>query len=423
MSGLEQRPQHTNAVGGSDNKKAPPMDVETANNNNNDDNQQTNTNRKDHRDSLASKSTKYLLQIGNIMLWYYTNGMNGISMQSYSNQLVQARTLQRFLATWTTTNIVTSLQLLLGAALGRTLLFFINRKISTKSIASTHSRTLSGLHATGSLATNLGFMYGKASVIQVLKLLEPFETLILSQLLFREGVCSAGVVSSMIVVVGSAMSLLKLQQEPPVPQAVIFALVSGLTLSCRNVLQRKHHHTTTTQEAAQQWSTLEKSIVQFTQLSFFSGLWTAGVALTSLLLLPMPLLTSTTAIPDIQVLIWHPLYNVFSMITLGFCSALTHSLLNAGKRVFSIVMAMLWFSEGLNAAMLAGLLLVGMGGIWYDYESKQKKKKPSSSDTGNAPIDNSNNSNSKSRTNKTRPYVKVFVAIGVVYSLGEFQQQ
>mmetsp|Transcript_43958 Transcript_43958/g.127967 ORF Transcript_43958/g.127967 Transcript_43958/m.127967 type:complete len:118 (-) Transcript_43958:30-383(-) len=80
---------------------------------------------------------------------------------------------------------------------------------------------------------------------------------------------------------------------------------------------------------------------------------------------------------NFQVLLWHPLYNVFSMITLGFCSALTHSLLNAGKRVFAISMAMLWFREGLNPPTLAGLLTVGIGGFWYTWESKQKEGSPS----------------------------------------------
>jgi drug/metabolite transporter (DMT)-like permease len=209
-------------------------------------------------------------------------------------------------------------------------------------------------------------MYGKASLVQVIKLLEPFETLMLSQVFFREGKCTIGIVSSMIVVVGAAMSLMKLQSTPPHPLSILFAILSGLTLSCRNVLQRKHHSDDT--PIVQHWSKLEKSVVQFTQLSFFSGLWTGGVAVV-LYLMVQPYFVPC----DFQVLLWHPLYNVFSMITLGFCSALTHSLLNAGKRVFAISMAMLWFREGLNPPTLAGLLTVGIGGFWYSWESKQKE--------------------------------------------------
>lgn len=272
----------------------------------------------------------------------------------------------RFYSTMALTGVVTCLQLLLGALIGRILLLGMNKSITWHQIIATHSAPLSGLHALGSIATNLGFLYGKASLVQVIKLIEPFETLLLSQIFFREGKCTIGIVSSMMVVVGAAMSLMQLQSTPPHPLSTLFAILSGLTLSCRNVLQRKHHSGDT--PVGQQWSRLEKSVVQFTQLSFFSGLWTGVVAVV------LYFATQPYFVPcNFQVLLWHPLYNVFSMITLGFCSALTHSLLNAGKRVFAISMAMLWFHEGLTLPTMVGLLTVGFGGFWYSYESEQKE--------------------------------------------------
>lgn len=319
---------------------------------------------------FKTRAFVFLMQIANIMAWYWTNGMNGIAMQSYAEKVNDPSLLPsaylRFFSTIALTGVVTCFQLLLGALIGRFLLFSLNKTITWQQITSTHSLPLSGLHALGSIATNLGFMYGKASLVQVIKLLEPFETLMLSQVFFKEGKCSIGIVSSMMVVVGAAMSLLKLQSTPPHPLSILFAILSGLTLSCRNVLQRKHHHQDTA--AIQHWSKLEKSVVQFTQLSYFSGLWTGQFALV------IYLMVQPHFVPcNYQVLLWHPLYNVFSMITLGFCSALTHSLLNAGKRVFAICMAMLWFREGLNPATLAGLALVGIGGFWYSLESKRKE--------------------------------------------------
>jgi drug/metabolite transporter (DMT)-like permease len=362
---------------------------------------------------------RYSLQIGNIGLWYWTNGMNGIAMQSYASDLVIETSLQsdwqRFMSTWTVTCIITSLQLLLGAVLGRAILYRLDKTLTWKQIASTNSWTLSGLHALGSLATNLGFMYGKASLIQVIKLLEPFETLMLNQLLFRqEGNCTIGIVSSMMVVVGAAMSLLKLQSTPPPPPAIFFAILSGLTISCRNVLQRKHLSstgtgtattstttTTTTQStnkpatsSSDQKSKVTKSVIQFTNLSWYSGIWMGGVSMVSYALIQPHLLQ-----PDSQVLLWHPLYNVFSMITLGFCLALTHSLLNAGKRVVAICMALLWFAEGLNPETVAGLLLVGIGGAWYSWESKQKKK-----------------------ISNTQNVIKLVLALGTLQSLFAFQR-
>jgi hypothetical protein len=195
-------------------------------------------------------------------------------------------------------------------------------------------------------------------------------------------------------VVGAAMSLLKLQSTTLVPQAVGFAILSGLTLSCRNVLQRKHHYHNS--KTSQEWTKLEKSVVQFTQLSFYSGVWMAAIAILS-----YATMRSYFVQPSIQVLLWHPFYNIFSMITLGFCSALTHSLLNAGKRVFAICMAMLWFREGLNLSTLAGLCLVGVGGSWYSWECKQPE--------------------SSSSTKKGGEYYKVILSISALMVLLWFQ--
>jgi hypothetical protein len=87
-------------------------------------------------------------------------------------------------------------------------------------------------------------MYGKASLVQIVKLLEPFETLLLSQLLTpEEGRFPLGVLSIMIMVVRAAISLLAIQNEKSHPLAILFATLSGLSLSLRNVLQCKSHST------------------------------------------------------------------------------------------------------------------------------------------------------------------------------------
>jgi uncharacterized ion transporter superfamily protein YfcC len=64
------------------------------------------------------------------------------------------------------------------------------------------------------------------------------------------------------------------------------------------------------------------------------------------------------------------------MITLAFCSALTHSLLNAGKRVVAIAMAIVWFKEGFTVRNVLGLAVTLLGGCWYTWESKKAKRQP-----------------------------------------------
>jgi Triose-phosphate Transporter family len=321
-----------------------------------------------------------------ILLWYFTNGFNGISMQSYARRV---RSLQGYsdelVLNVSIMATVTAIQLGLGAIIGYVLLKFgfspLTKSETCFWALVTGEETFSGsLHGVGSICTNLGFMYGSASLVQILKLMEPFETLAFSQLLTpQEGKCTFGVVSSMILVVGAAVSLIRIQSEIPHSHAIFFALFSGCTLSLRNVLQRMPHLdrssiSTDIQDGHQKpqpkSSNIEKmedSVIQFTQLSYRSArIVGAGALLLNLLALPQ-----FAALGEFNwgVLTWHPLYNIFSMITLGFCSSLTHSLLNAGKRVFAIVLAILWFREEITLATIAGLTTVAGGGMWYTMES------------------------------------------------------
>jgi hypothetical protein len=371
----------------------------------------------------------YMLLVSNIGAWYVTNGMNGIAMQSFSRVLSEQQQQQAqqqqvtistrgFVATVAITSMVTSLQLLLGATLGWFMLLLYRYSTTTTTTITKEpprsklltfrpsERTLALLHGVGSICTNLGFMYGSASLVQILKLLEPFETLVLTKLLLPGGEegnkITLGVLSSCLLTVGSAISLLNSSRSTePHPHAIMFAIASGLSLSSRNVLQRRQHFgdkptatniptTTTSSEtnmrSPQTGSKLERSLVQFTQLSLQSG---TAMGLVSILLHSFLLYTDNNHGATLtgvfshainwRLLTWHPLYNAFSMITLGFCSALTHSLLNAGKRVFAICMAIFWFRESHGWATIVSLAAVTVGGCWYATETKATGRVASSS--------------------------------------------
>jgi hypothetical protein len=239
-------------------------------------------------------------------------------------------------------------------------------------------------------------MYGKASLVQIIKLFEPFETLFLTKLFISEEgkMLTLGVVSSMLLTVGAAMSLIRLQSTPPNPYAIAYAVMSGITLSSRNVLQRRQHAMNSkaverqsalqeepSTEAARELSKLERALVQFTQISLQSGLVLCVVFVPLHFFLwrhsqnyQFSLFDVLKRLLNWRILTWHPLYNVFSMITLSFCSALTHSLLNAGKRVFAIAMAILWFHESFSRSTGLGLAEVMTGGCWYTMESKASDK-------------------------------------------------
>jgi len=364
--------------------------------------------------------SRYVLLIGNIGAWYITNGMNGIAMQSFAtdvrhtssgdNEEGSTTTIPMVDTILTITVSVTALQLLLGALLGIVMLSIRQGSllISPLSMLLVNDRRWTSillpiLHSLGSIATNLGFMYGSASLIQIIKLLEPFETLILTRLLLPdEGkMMTLGVVSSMTLTIGGALSLITARSTPPHPCAVVFALASGLSLSSRNVLQRRQH--TDDQQGRQQQhsqlkdtivvpdktddasSKLERALVQFTKMSLQAGLLLGALAIPLNLIFVIRhghdksiILALVRRALHWPVLTWHPLYNAFSMIALGFVSALTHSLLNAGKRVFAIVMAVLWFHENFTSSTAFSLLLVTLGGCWYTVESKNISRQASS---------------------------------------------
>ena len=96
--------------------------------------------------------------------------MNGISMQKYATEInskwTGTKPILRFIETLVCTSLVTTLQLLSGAVIGRIILLWINPKVTWSQIISTQHWVVSTLHMIGSLATNMGFMYGKASMIQ-----------------------------------------------------------------------------------------------------------------------------------------------------------------------------------------------------------------------------------------------------------------
>lgn len=320
--------------------------------------------------SRAKEVARFTLLVGSILGWYLANGLSGIAMQSMAASVDRSSTI----AVLTVTASTTAIQLFVGAVLGAIMMLVVTRR--PPAIAwplSTTQAMLPLLHAMGSLCANLGFMYGSAAVVQIIKLMEPFETLLLARWLLEEESrqLHTGVVSSMALTVGGALSLVQSRSKVPHPAALIFALGSGLALSSRNVLQRRMYAAVPTSEPANT-SQLERSIQQFCRLSLQASLLLGMIAAI------LHWVGRTPALPSSMppsVLTWHPLYNAFSMIVLGYCSALTHSLLNAGKRVFAIAMAILWFHEAVNRSTAVGLAMVLGGGIWYTVESKTSPSK------------------------------------------------
>jgi len=169
------------------------------------------------------------------------------------------------------------------------------------------------LHGMTMYSTNLGFMYGSASLVQVIKLLEPLETVVLQNYLTQGAqttqVLSVGVVSSIGLTVGAAYTLVHADPTTQVLQhttALSFAVLSTLSMSSRNVLQKQLQQQQRKQQQQQllilqqqqsssvgsasingnsiaglsgspEPTRLEQALGQFTKLSLYAGLVMAAV--------------------------------------------------------------------------------------------------------------------------------------------------
>jgi hypothetical protein len=262
----------------------------------------------------------------------------------------------------------------------------------TKRVA---SYLISSLHYFGCLFTNLGFAYGSASIVQVIKLLEPIETLILtfvvnvciSKLHKKNSVARQGglvqvelvrALSVIVIVTGTSLLLACKGIEESVNfQTVTFALCSGFAMSSRNVAQKTAKTMTTTtnstSSAAVGWK--EATILginTFTSITYHAVL----LSLVCLAIVEYHglegiegsiviwMLTSTGK-PGMEGIMFHGLYNIASISVLSLVNAQTHSLLNVGKRVSNVLVAAAVFHKPLGVKGVLGLCIAAVGGLVY----------------------------------------------------------
>ena len=81
------------------------------------------------------------------------------------------------------------------------------------------------LHCIGCICTNVGFGYGSASLVQIIKLLEPVETLFLAALVQKSlKVFSFRKFASTVIVIAGTYMLLAGASIEAKPRSIIFAI-------------------------------------------------------------------------------------------------------------------------------------------------------------------------------------------------------
>ena len=361
----------------------------------------------------ASKLISIVFATG---FWYFSSSINAVASQKLFSGLKKSESLQQGLDELATSSgnsiismavILTVSQLTVGGILSLAFLFFVgapqpadmapdnNNTSETESSTTTTTTTsrihrlvdffqgihkldlaIGLLHCVGSIFTNIGYGFGSASLVQVIKLLEPIETLLLTALVQRSlQALSFKKVTSTFTIIGGTYMLLKNPSIDVNPKSVLFAIGSGMCMASRNVLSktRQQKPSSHDHEVANSFrAILHKGIKKFATITITSAI-TALVfgglmALSSLPLFKILVPQLLEFSPKIlnQTIVFHCLYNMASITVLSLTSATTHSLMNVGKRIANVMIASVAFSIPLTVGGKIGLCVAAVGATFYN---------------------------------------------------------
>ena len=260
------------------------------------------------------------------------------------------------------------------------------------------------LHCFRCLCTNAGFGFGSASLVQVVKLLEPIETLLITALvhvflvsprlrggdltssimttrqLLAEALPARKVVSTLIIVSGTSMLLLQKSMKPTINfPSVVFALGSGVCFATRNVVNKtfKSYNNNENNTKPSGHNTrkqlfqeaMHKGMTNFARITLLSFVPVAIITFVALLLGHHQLLTQTPSHNLVRAVLFHCLYNMASITVLSLTSAPVHSLLNVGKRIANVLAAAVAFSTPISSGGRVGMLFAAVGAMLYNNTS------------------------------------------------------
>lgn len=231
------------------------------------------------------------------------------------------------------------------------------------------------LHCIGSICTNIGFGYGSASLVQVIKLLEPVETLLLAALVQQSlNVLSPQKVASTLTIVAGTYLLLANASIEVNLQSVIFPIGSGICMASRNVLSK-------TGEKQENQTILLKGMNKFASITITAAVCSLVLAVFVIL---ATLQFSTAIIVGLihqqstkivlQTIVFHCLYNMTSITVLSLTSATSHSLLNVGKRIVNVLIASMAFSIPITFRGKVGLVVSAIGACFYSRKAFHSKR-------------------------------------------------
>jgi drug/metabolite transporter (DMT)-like permease len=368
-----------------------------------------------------------------VACWYSSSSINAIATQRLFQGLLGSSLLQHELDNLNATInaeavqqhvvilmsvLLTLSQLIMGGIMGLALLYILGGQPAVISPSQQMTGTstprnhhvlefhqqiqrqdmLIGLfHCIGCICTSMGFGYGSASLVQIIKLLEPIETLFLSALVRKSfEVLSFRKLSSMVIISAGTYMLLANTSIEAKPRSIIFAIASGFCIASRNVLSKEREKGLgVAQSVSPEGSSeanfkevLRKGIKKFAYITITAAVFAFILALVmmfrslQLLKLMIPPLMKISPRILTETIIFHCLYNMASITVLSLTSAPSHSLLNVGKRIVNVIIASMAFNVAISSSGKAGLVVAFIGACVYNEkiasimkETKYSRKK------------------------------------------------
>jgi hypothetical protein len=309
--------------------------------------------------------------------WYWSSGINAVASQKLFITFFDSASLSEEYtrSPFPLALMLTSTQLSLGGFLSMTYRYLAG-KLDLNDIYNQRTLVLGLLHLTGHWCTNMGFGYGSASLVQIIKLLEPIETLLLAALANKisnrgsgNQVFTTRKVLSTLVIIGGTCMLLGQKSMNANLHSIAFALCSGFCMASRNVLT-KSANSDVEEDTLKHgtYDVFQRGMDHFSQISILSAIPSAAVLFSTTITNPTRISSFVSEMPRqtlFQAVGFHVLYNIASITVLSLSSAPLHSLLNVGKRISNVLIALLTFRDPLSPSGTFGLLFAACGAFIY----------------------------------------------------------
>eukprot|EP01063_Lacrimia_lanifica_P011287 TRINITY_DN180_c0_g1_i3.p1 TRINITY_DN180_c0_g1~~TRINITY_DN180_c0_g1_i3.p1 ORF type:complete len:874 (+),score=166.92 TRINITY_DN180_c0_g1_i3:437-3058(+) len=244
-----------------------------------------------------------------------------------------------------------------------------------------HLALVAGCNAVGTATTNIGYIYGSVSLVQVLKSMEPAMTYLCDVLILGSPHDPTALMGVGLVIAGACYA--SFNDTSFNAMSVSAALTSNVVLPVRNIIIKKVFGSGAPAPPVLPSPQVSPSVKESpgdnrkpNGFAMFALISSMGAVLTAVTCAALMTTTVMQPIPQQSTFLaasGYAAYNSFSFMVLGHMSPVLHALLNVFKRAFTIVVNIQLTNTPPTMEFLIGLCISIIGLTIY---VKAKKKSP-----------------------------------------------